>query len=225
MLRSRKAKAAVGLGCALLLVLGLVVTGVSVAAQNEPGQTGPMAFQQGGELFLSKLAAVLGIDQSKLSSAIQEAAKQTLDQMVKDGQITQQQADKMLQRMQQCPSLGICPCKGMGGGKDGCLRGNGEELAEILGMSLADLKAQLASGKKLSEIAQAQGISPEQLKQKLLDQAKTRLAEAVEAGKITQQQAEEILNRLSQQEDIPLGGFGRLLHGPQLKGQGWKQNQ
>jgi len=220
MLRSRKARITTALLCALL-VMGLMAAGLSMAAQNENGKTGPAALQQAGQLFLSKLAAALGIDQSKLDSAIQDAAKQTLDQMVKDGQITQKQADQMLQGMQDNPSLGMLPFKGMCLGKGGFAKRGIEDVAQILGMTVDDLRAQLQAGKKLTDIAQAKGITSAQLEQQLLEQAKVRITGAVEAGQITQQQADEMINRLSQKKGICLEGFGRFSPDRMGKGQGW----
>ncbi|MHB1419046.1 MAG: DUF2680 domain-containing protein [Bacillota bacterium] len=196
MQRSHKTKTMIGL-LSILLVLGLFTTGIAMATQGEAGKTGSTIVQKGGEIFLAKLATRLGVEQSKLKTDILDAQKQTLDQMVLDGLITQAQAEQMKQRLQKNPSHFMLPFmethyKFMKGGK--------EDLAKALGMSPDELKVQLRSGKKLTEIAQAKGMTIEQLEQKFLELKKAHLTEAVKAGEITQQQATEIIDHLNQKK-------------------------
>ena len=52
---------------------------------------------------LSDVAKDKGVSEQDLRSAVAAAAKTQLDQAVKDGKLTQAQADSMLQRIQQGP--------------------------------------------------------------------------------------------------------------------------
>ena len=91
-------------------VLSLVAAAVFVlgafgvaAAQTAPTAQTATNYHQ---VYLSKLAQLLGVDQAKLESSMTQAQSQTLDQAVKDGRLTQQQADWMKQHMQQAQQGG-----------------------------------------------------------------------------------------------------------------------
>jgi uncharacterized protein (DUF433 family) len=73
--------------------------------------------------------------------------------------------------------------------------------AEELGMTPAALMAELADGKTPQEIVEAQGLDPEQF---FSDLAGTALAQAVEDGKMTQEQADWLLKGL-EQGYVPMG--------------------
>ncbi len=68
------------------------------------------------------------------------------------------------------------------------------DLAGALHLSLAELQSQLQSGKTLNQIAQAQGVSQAQLESALETSMQANLAKAVAAGKLTQQQADQMLS-------------------------------
>lgn len=76
-------------------------------------------------------------------------------------------------------------------------RGHGtprlDAVAGIVGLSVDDLRTQLQSGKSLAEVAKAQGIDEDTLITKLTDALKTRLAEAVSNGRLTQAEADQRL--------------------------------
>lgn len=69
----------------------------------------------------------------------------------------------------------------------------GDDLEELLGIDHADIHAAHVAGKSLVEIAAEKGVSEDQLIQKLLDGRKTALQQAVEAGKLTQDSADQML--------------------------------
>jgi len=77
------------------------------------------------QVFLAKLAQILGVDQQKLETAMTQAQSQTLDQAVNDGRLSQQQADFMKQHPQQAqqggapfgPGFGPGPMHGGFGGR------------------------------------------------------------------------------------------------------------
>ena len=101
----------------IVLSLGIAVLvgvlGIAVAFAADPTPTASASYH---DVFVSKLAAALGIaDQQKVASALVTARDQTIDQAVKDGRITQQQADWMKQHQQQMQQGGFGPGM-MGGG-------------------------------------------------------------------------------------------------------------
>ena len=125
------------------------------------------------------------------------AIKDALKGLVSDKTLTQEQADKVAATLDQnLPRRG----PGMGGpGHRG--PGPGErlgpvEVAKVLGITEAELRTQLQAGKTLAQIAQAEGISKATLIAELVKAAEARLAQAVENGRLTQAQADEIKSTL-----------------------------
>ena len=81
----------------LAVVAALVIGVVALAASPSPS---PSPSENSGQIFVQKLAGILHLSQSQTSSDLKQAELQTIDQMVKDGQLTQAQADKIKQRIQ-----------------------------------------------------------------------------------------------------------------------------
>jgi hypothetical protein len=65
--------------------------------------------------------------------------------------------------------------------------------ATALGLSEADLRAQLRAGKSLATVAKEKGVAVEKVVDALVAEAQQRLAGAVAAGRLTQAQADERL--------------------------------
>ena len=78
--------------------------------------------------------------------------------------------------------------------------------AQYFGLTEAELHEQLESGQTLAEIAAEQGKTVEGLEQALIDAAKEDIAAAVEAGRLTQAQADGILPDLSDRIDDVVNG-------------------
>jgi hypothetical protein len=118
------------------------------------------------------------------------AIKDALAGLVKDGTITQAQADKVATTLdQKLPERRF--------GRHGMRIGAGlDEVASIIGITQDELRTQLRSGKTLAEIAKSKGISQDTLVGKLVAAAKTRLAAEVKAGRLTQARADEITKNL-----------------------------
>jgi hypothetical protein len=118
------------------------------------------------------------------------AIKDALAGLVKDGTITQAQADKVATTLDRKLPERRFRQHGMriGAGLD--------EVASIIGITQDELRTQLRSGKTLAEIAKSKGISQDTLVGKLVAAAKTRLAAEVKAGRLTQARADEITKNL-----------------------------
>src|SRR5262249_37599143 len=90
----------------------------------------------------------------------------------------------------------------------------GQAVTDYLGITAAQLRTQLAAGKSLADIAQAQGKTVAGLKDALTAAAKTRLDAAVKAGKLTQAQADDLPSKLtSHLADLVNGTFAGRDHG------------
>jgi hypothetical protein len=124
--------------------------------------------------------------------------KDALAGLVKDGTITQAQADKVATTLDR-----TLPERGFGGhgkglGGHGMRLGAGlDEVASIIGITPKELRTQVRSGKTLAEIAKSKNISQDTLVSKLVAAAKTRIAAEVKAGRLTQARADAITEDLS----------------------------
>ena len=74
--------------------------------------------------------------------------------------------------------------------------GRFETVSEILGLTPEEIKAQLQDGKTLADIAAAQGFSQDDLKDAMLAAATEQLYQKVVDGTITQEQADQVLQRM-----------------------------
>ena len=71
-----------------------------------------------------------------------------------------------------------------------------KDIAAALGIKVSSLQSQLKDGKKLSEIATAQGKTLDEVKTAVKASLKTKLDKAVADGRITQDQADKQLARV-----------------------------
>jgi uncharacterized protein YidB (DUF937 family) len=198
MKRLRTRKALVILAAALLVVGG---GGAAIAASQDSSSP--------GRAFLDSVAKHLGISSEELDDAIKAAALERVDAALAEGRITQEQADRLKERIEsgELPPFG--PFFGPMGGpfEHGGLPPLplfGERLdaaADYLGLTEAELREKLNDGQTLAEIAEAEGKSVDGLKQALVDAAKAKLDQLVRDGELTQEQADAMLERLKEHVD------------------------
>jgi len=148
----------------LLAVGGLAVAGPALAATDTSGT-------------------------ATAASAQVDRIAQALAGLVSDGSITQEQADEVATTLEAAD---------LGGGHGGPgAHGGGRSLAAAataLSMSEEDLRTALdAEGATLTSVAEAQGVSADTLIAALVDAEKTRIAQQVTDGDLTQEQADERL--------------------------------
>jgi hypothetical protein len=192
-----------------LLVAGAVVAATAYAAgvplqpfaASSPSpkpSASPSQRQEACTDFMGHLASDLGKSQSDVNAAAQKALGQTIDDAVKNGQLTQSQGDRLKQRV-----AGQTLCSGALGAlsRPGGLGAPDRQIllddaAKALGMTPSDLMSQLKSGKSLQDIATAKGMTEQQFRTAFVADVKADLDAQVKAGKLTQAQEDEILNRL-----------------------------
>jgi len=159
------------------------------------------------DAFLNDVAKRLNVTPEQLKAAIKGATDARIDQAVKDGKITKEQADALKQRAAQggLPFFGPGPGFGHRGGFDGPGFGHHggvfDAAANYLGLTEAELRTQLASGKSLADIAKDKGKSVDGLKKAITADVKTKLDQAVKDGNLTQAQADDILKRTTDRLD------------------------
>lgn len=204
----------------LLAVAGVVVVaviGAGVVMAQTPGAGT-------GTSFLDRVAQKLGITTPKLENAIKSARTDQIDEALKNGKITQQQADALKQKLSQAPNgagfgfdfgMGHMGRGEFGRGGPFNLMGAADKLAGFLGISQSQLMTELqAPNATLATVAQAHGKSRDALKTFITSTAKSTLDTAVKNGKITQQQEDSLLSQLNSHLDQLIdgtffGGHGR----------------
>jgi predicted DNA-binding protein YlxM (UPF0122 family) len=90
-----------------------------------------------------------------------------------------------------------------------------ETVAEVLGLAPEDLRTELQDGKTLGEVAEAEGVDTQAIVDAVHAQVSEMLQEAVENGRLTQEQADQILERLAECDGEQLRCLG-LPFGPSL---------
>lgn len=153
-----------------------------------------------------------------------DAIKQALKGLVDDKTLTQEQADKVAEKLSQ---PGAIPGRGFGHrwlGGPGGVHAELDAAAKVLGMSAEDVRAALRGGSTLADLANKQGKSEDTLINALVAAAKTQLAGAVKSGRLTQARADEIQKdlpaRIKQMVENGRGGFGPGMRGPGGLGKG-----
>jgi hypothetical protein len=150
--------------------------------------------------FISHFASDLKSNQAAINTAYQQAIGQTLADEVKNGTLTQAQADAIKQKL-----AGKEPCALASGLAPGAKAGTAQytqalmtAAASALGITPQQLRTDLASGMTLSQIAAAQkpAVTEDQFRTKLIANIKPLLDKAVTDKQLTSAQEQSILQRL-----------------------------
>jgi len=200
--------AAVVSGAAVLVTASAAGYNLPFLAPSSPASTASVNEQAATPsalcaAFISHFSADLNTSPSALNAAFQKAIGETLADQVKSGKLTQARADAIKKRL-----AGKMPCAIAGqlkpGGK---LAGFRPALlsasASTLGITEATLKADLANGMTLSQIAAAQKVTEAQFRSGLVTRLTPVLDAAVTNKKLTAAQEQAIIKRL-QTGPIPL---------------------
>ncbi|HXG42312.1 MAG TPA: hypothetical protein VNL95_06260 [Dehalococcoidia bacterium] len=194
-----------GVALAAAVLFGSLGAMAVASAQDGSGSGG---FSFAGT-FLDRLAQKLGIGRDQLVQAMRDAANETIDQAVQEGRLTQDQAQRLRDRIAQTePGFPW----GRHGGRWAVKAGHGvvlQSAAQVLGMSTDDLTAQLRQGKSLAQVAQEHGISTDDFKSRLLSQVDQQLSQLVQQGRLTQQQADQLKQRIHDNIDAIVNAQGR----------------
>ena len=196
-LLARPAVAGAVVGVALVgATLGATLGGVASAQTPTPP-----AGQNPATTFIQRLAQHLGLPQDRVTQALQDTRNDALNDAVAAGRLTQEQADQIRnQPIDQGRGFGF-GFGGRGGHGLGKLGGRGfgvslDTVAQRLGLTQEDLRTQLQSGQSLAQIAHARGIDPQPLINQLVADAEAQLTQAVQNGRLTQAQADQMRQTL-----------------------------
>jgi hypothetical protein len=217
------------------LSVAAIAAVVTVAATNTPllaaaPSPSPSASPGAGQAYCGRftqhVASNLGKSQSQVQKAISDAVNQTIDDAVKNGDLTQSQANAIKARVgasggQACAG-GLRGLPGIGRGGFGAFpragAGSLDEIARALGISTTELRQDLQSGKTVKDVAASKGMDEAAFRGKLASVTKTDLDQQVKAGNLTQKQEDSVLQRI-QSGTLPLWDRPRL-HLPERPGPG-----
>ncbi len=193
----------------LVAILGVAVLGVAAYAQDDEGS--PFDF---GAKFKEAVAKALGVTVEEYDSAVKEAHAQVVDEAVAEGKLTEEQAQRMRERMEQAPDdwgrgrgfkaphgKGFRAPEGEGfrsprGGMMG--RGGASPIgvaAEKLEMTASELMAEIKEGKSIADVATEKGVDLQDITDAYTEQLGEALSQAVENGRITQEQADSMMEQ------------------------------
>jgi AraC-like DNA-binding protein len=175
------------------LALVVVGAGGAIAADKLTSPKGE------SQAVLNDAAQQLGVQPSELSAALKKALSNRVDQAVKDGRLTRAEGDALKARI----NSGEFPLFGMPRGPDFGPFELGDHpffgpdrflstAADYLGLTEAQLRTQLNSGKTLAQIAKDRDKSVDGLVDKLVADKKVHIEQAVKDGRLTRAQADEI---------------------------------
>jgi hypothetical protein len=181
---NRKTKIVVG-AAALLSAAG---AGAAVAASQDSSPSSE------SKAIIDDAAKQLGIPSSKLSDALKKALSDRVDAAIAAGRLTKAEGDAIKARIQSndFPLFG----GHHGGPGQHEFLGRLDSAAAYLGITEAQLRTELASGKSLAQVAQGHGKSVDGLIGALVAAAKDKLDKAVAAGRLTKAQETEMLGVL-----------------------------
>jgi hypothetical protein len=207
--RSRKTKI-VAAGAAL---------GAVVSAAAALGASGALSPGEESQAVLNDAAEQLGVEPSELSKALKEALKNRVDAAVEAGRLTEEQAAELKERI----DAGDVPLIAFGFGHHGAghhhvLFDGFDTAASYLGLTEAELRSRLDDGKTLAEVAKAEDKTVDGLVNAMVAAARQDLNQAVEDGRLTDAQRDEIASSLTERvtelvnRDLPgppgVGGRG-----------------
>ena len=203
---------------AAILVAGAAVfggTAVAIAASESTASP--------RQAIIDDAAQRLGVSADALNGALKAAAIDQLEAAVRDGRITQAQADEIKKRIEagQFPPMGIAPgfdgrCGGGPWGGPPGVPGAPDSAvmaaaARYLGITQETLHNQLMQGTTLAELAKQHGKSAQRLYDAMAAAAKAELDQAVKDGRLTQAQEDAIIKQI-QSGHFP--AFGHRFGGP-----------
>jgi len=183
-------------------LVAILAIGAGVAAADSIGDD--------QDAFLNNVAKRLNVTPAALKAALKGANDDRIDAAVAAGKITKAQGDAMKARAAENGGVPFFGGFGHRGGGFGFGHHGGPAslaaAAKYLGLTEAELRTQLESGKTLAEIAKAQGKTVDGLEKALTADTKAKLDAAVKAGTITQAQADELLKRATDHLDDMVNG-------------------
>jgi hypothetical protein len=210
--RSKKVLAAAGATLAVAAGAGGALAAGGKPARGPAGHRGPAAIasylgltpaqlreQLGSGRTLAQIAVAQGKTVAGLENAIYADVQAHLDQAVAKHRLTKAQEQTLLVRLKSRLDDLVNHAFPQAAGARLGLRGPrlGAAVSAYLGITPAQLRTELRSGRSLAQIAVAHGKTAAGLKAAILAKVKARLDRAVAGKRLTTAQEQRVLDRLS----------------------------
>ena len=164
-----------------------------------------IAALQEGQTF-AQIAEEAGMAPQAIVDAFLTDREAALDDAVADGRLTQEQADQMLEEMAERISERLeqpwTPHPSKRGQMDGRggMRGSSlvDATAEVTGLTVEDVIAALQEGQTFAQIAEEAGMAPQAIVDAFLTDREAALDDAVADGRLTQEQADQMLEEMAE---------------------------
>jgi hypothetical protein len=159
------------LGCLAGMALALTLAGGVALADSGSVTLSRHPLRQA---FRQHLASDLGVSDDQLTATVKQAANETIDDAVAQGTLTQPQADELKQRIADGDAGALW---GFGRRHPGARirQAVGADIAGQLGITPAELKTELDSGKTLNDIITAHGKTADEVVNAVVSDAQTKL--------------------------------------------------
>jgi polyhydroxyalkanoate synthesis regulator phasin len=193
-----------------LIVAGVLLVSAIAVAGAAIGATKVFSPKQESQAVIEDAAGQLGVTPQRLTDALKQALKNRVDEAVKDGRLTKEQGTKLKESIDagKMPLFGLGPGPGFRHHMVGPFHHKFEAAADYLGMTEAQLREALESGKTLAEVAKDRHKSVDGLVNALLAGAEKKLDAAVAAGELTKAEKKEMLAGLKDRiTDLVNGRF------------------
>ena len=193
------------LGAALIggaLISSTFAASTPTATTTQTAPTGGVINEEYLDAYLDTLASELGVERSALGPAALAAANAAIDAAVAAGDLDEDRATELKERLADLEDPASLLVRGFGHGPGGPgmghklalgLNGATDAAAEALGIEPADLFEAFRDGTTLEELATQEGVAYDTVKTAVLDAVTTSLADAVADEDITQERADEII--------------------------------
>lgn len=175
---------------------------------------------------IAQVAQSKDVDPQKVIDAVVAAVKADLAERVQAGDITQAQADakaeNLAARITELVNREGLPAHGPGkghrhrGGPGHHAKANLDVAANTIGVSFEELRSALEDGRSIAQVAESEDVEVQKVVDAMVADAKEHLADAVKSGRLTQAQADERLERITEhttevvnREGLPERGRGK----------------
>ncbi len=211
---------------AALAITGITVVGAQERPDQQPGRTVRPVIESVAEQIglserevlqqlrdgetLAEIIAAQGGDVEVVATAVVVALTDQIQMAVSEGKITQQRADQLLANLSDMVRQAIdgqLASERLGGRPllKVAQRPVIRAIADETGLRPAEILKQLAEGSSLADIVAEAGMDPTAVLEAALTAAAERVEAAVADGRLSQQQADRLLERLQSQLSEQLG--------------------
>lgn len=188
-------------------------TGTNPSATPSAAQPQRQAQHQAQkDQFLSDLAKNLGVDRSKLDSALKTTATDEIDAAVQSGKLTQDQANQMKQAIANGNvPFGIDGARGGRGDFGKGVPANVRQAAQdavtgaLKGETPDQVRTKLQAGETPDQIAQEAGTTVQAVQNAVVSAVQPLLDQAVQGGSVTAAQEQQLLTTIKNGKGF---GFG-----------------